>query len=372
MGLDWPTTSNQEQEFYETDFNMYQTITGVPNGRYRLAWKGFHRPGAWRSEASLAETFQTAASAVVYANDEQKTMKHIKDDALTEATYSETNYDGLYIPSTMEQARQYFDAGLYADYLDVDVTDNTLTIGVKNTEPMASNHWVIFSDFELSILENEEQQNNRIVVSDVQGIAGGRTSMPVVLKSEKNIVSFSFDVKLPEGVTPVVDSDKFIEVKKNSRIPMVIRGSVLEDGTCRFVAMPNGESITAGKGNIFAFSIQMDKNMELGDYECRIGNVKLVTEQMLRIQPFDTTSLLTIKEPGSGDVNGDGEVDIMDATIIVYYMLGRTTNLNLTVADVNGDGEVDILDPTIIIYQYVLGTSANAAKPRPQSLPDPQ
>ena len=79
-----------------------------------------------------------------------------------------------------------------------------------------------------------------------------------------------------------------------------------------------------------------------------------------------------ITEFTPGDVNGDGEVDIMDATIIVYYMLGRTTNLNLTVADVNGDGGVDILDPTIIIYQHVLGRSANAAKTRPQALPDPQ
>jgi len=72
-----------------------------------------------------------------------------------------------------------------------------------------------------------------------------------------------------------------------------------------------------------------------------------------------------------GDVNADGSVDILDATMIVYYVLGRTTDVNLTAADVNYDGTVDILDATIIIYQNVLGKNVNAAKPRQQTL-DPQ
>lgn len=365
-------TSNQEQEFYETNFNMYQTITGVPNGRYRLAWKGFHRPGAWRSEASLAATFQTAASAVVYANDEQKTMKHIKDDALTEATYSETNYDGLYIPSTMEQARQYFDAGLYADYLDVDVTDNTLTIGVKNTEPMASNHWVIFSDFELSILENEEQQNNRIVVPDVQGIAGGRTTLPVQLANVRDVVSFTFSMSLPEGVSPATkDDSNEIIIKQSNRTPMTILGTLQSDGTCRFAAMPNGNAIAQGGGQVFSFSLLCGSDMELGDYEIRVSDVRIVTDELLRIQPFTATSTFTVKEPESGDVNGDGETDILDATYIVYYFLGRTpADFHIEAGDYNGDGEVDILDATIIVYEYLGKATPNRA-PRHMAI-DPE
>ena len=64
-----------------------------------------------------------------------------------------------------------------------------------------------------------------------------------------------------------------------------------------------------------------------------------------------------------GDINGDGEVDIIDAGIIVQYANGINTNLSekqLQAADVNGDGEVDIIDAGIIV-QYANGirTSLN-------------
>lgn len=56
----------------------------------------------------------------------------------------------------------------------------------------------------------------------------------------------------------------------------------------------------------------------------------------------------------SGDANGDGEIDILDASMIMYYIMGRYPALNQGWADINKDGEVDILDATIIVY-YSLG-----------------
>lgn len=51
-----------------------------------------------------------------------------------------------------------------------------------------------------------------------------------------------------------------------------------------------------------------------------------------------------------GDSNGDGEIDVLDATAIMYYFLGRNPDITPAWADVNGDGDVDILDATIIMY----------------------
>ena len=52
-----------------------------------------------------------------------------------------------------------------------------------------------------------------------------------------------------------------------------------------------------------------------------------------------------------GDVNGDGEVNIADATVLVDYLLGNNTmtNLHLEVADMNGDNEINIADVTSLI-----------------------
>lgn len=56
----------------------------------------------------------------------------------------------------------------------------------------------------------------------------------------------------------------------------------------------------------------------------------------------------------AGDVNGDGEVSIKDATMIQYY-LAKLKTLNKTqlkAADINNDGKVSIADVTKI--QYIL------------------
>lgn len=47
-----------------------------------------------------------------------------------------------------------------------------------------------------------------------------------------------------------------------------------------------------------------------------------------------------------GDVNGDGEVDIFDVTMLFDWTFEALTPEQIAVADVNGDGEVDIFDVT--------------------------
>ncbi|MBQ7646200.1 MAG: leucine-rich repeat protein, partial [Clostridia bacterium] len=57
-----------------------------------------------------------------------------------------------------------------------------------------------------------------------------------------------------------------------------------------------------------------------------------------------------------GDVNGDGEVDSLDATAALKYDAGiiDLSAEQMTVGDVNGDGEVDSLD-AILIFKYDAG-----------------
>lgn len=57
-----------------------------------------------------------------------------------------------------------------------------------------------------------------------------------------------------------------------------------------------------------------------------------------------------------GDVNGDGEIDNLDANLVYRYFNGKVTltDEQLAAADVNGDGEVDNLDANTI-YRYFNG-----------------
>lgn len=63
------------------------------------------------------------------------------------------------------------------------------------------------------------------------------------------------------------------------------------------------------------------------------------------------------KEALLGDVNGDGEITIVDSTILQKYIVGQTTldDETLNVADVNKDGAVTVVDATLIQKFVVKG-----------------
>ena len=53
---------------------------------------------------------------------------------------------------------------------------------------------------------------------------------------------------------------------------------------------------------------------------------------------------------GSGDMNGDGIVDITDINVIISHIMGeQPDNFNFDEADVNGDGYVNIADVVKLI-----------------------
>jgi hypothetical protein len=57
-----------------------------------------------------------------------------------------------------------------------------------------------------------------------------------------------------------------------------------------------------------------------------------------------------------GNVNGDGEISVLDAMLVAQRIVGDITDadLNVAAADVNGDGEISVLD-AMLIAQFIVG-----------------
>lgn len=107
-----------------------------------------------------------------------------------------------------------------------------------------------------------------------------------------------------------------------------------------------------------------DDNEE--DRNFRISyNVNAGETYVLQIGAFDssdegfnvTFNFEPNKETLLGDVNGDGEITIVDSTILQKYIVGQTTldDETLNVADVNKDGAITVVDATLIQKFVVKG-----------------
>ena len=90
---------------------------------------------------------------------------------------------------------------------------------------------------------------------------------------------------------------------------------------------------------IIAFVSEYDSSNPVA---CGVANTNL-----LRADRFGD-----ISEGVTGDVTGDGQVDIADVNGIIDMMLGKAESMNI--ADVTGDGQVDIADVNAII-DMILG-----------------
>jgi len=59
--------------------------------------------------------------------------------------------------------------------------------------------------------------------------------------------------------------------------------------------------------------------------------------------------LATAGQNRRGDVNGDGEVDVSDVTMLIGCILGSNNDIDQTYTDINLDGAVDVSDVTMLI-----------------------
>lgn len=159
-----PTQAYGVGEFYNKTFNMYQTITNVKNGKYLLEVSALFRTGV--NDGGEAYNNGTEnITAKLYANTEEKAIA-----SLYSVEYDNKNADVLEClngyANSMYAAGRCFEQGHYRNQLEVNVTNNTLRFGIKNTS-FYNDNWCCFDNFRLNYLgEDGETSINEINKAD--------------------------------------------------------------------------------------------------------------------------------------------------------------------------------------------------------------
>ncbi|MBO4664931.1 MAG: hypothetical protein J5663_11045 [Bacteroidaceae bacterium] len=165
-----PTVDYNCAEKWNSNFNIYQTVTGLPAGRYMLTCQGFYRAGGIDEAVATHGAGTEKLNAVLYANEASVPLVSILSDAGKAGATGIVAGSYGYVPNTMEQTSVYFRKGLYQNSLVCSVGDDgKLTFGVKKST-MIGNDWSIFDNFTLTYLgENIPDAIGSLGIDAMQG-----------------------------------------------------------------------------------------------------------------------------------------------------------------------------------------------------------
>jgi hypothetical protein len=364
-------------EFYETTFDIHQELTGLPNGRYLLKVKGFHCPGTNEDVYNDYQQGINNASAQLYANGESVTLNNqaaFAQDEMLEWCGIDVSHDGVtqYVPNNMHDAYMWFSKGYYENELPVNITDGTLTLGIRLDESAAWGR-VIFDDFRLEYLGESDHLYVDATEGTVDIYQGKTAKVNLNLDNEETILALEFSMSLPEGISIAKtkkDKEEVWDYTINSERSNGHELSVEDNGNGLYHFICHEGSGNALKGNIgelLSIRLICDKEMETGYYQATLSNIQFTDISRNTIYAKNQTFDINVSYLLDGDVNGDGNVNVTDLILMIDYIMERdmgNVNFNLYAADHNNDGKIrviDVVEQVNLIFEFMNNnTSANS------------
>ena len=159
-GWQWENNGNcnirvESMEFWQSRFHLWQNLTGLPQGHYRLSVQSYYRQGNNNDSYNAHQNGTENITAYMYAGNKQQTLvsaysyelPSYTDGCWTYRSGNGWNSVTRYFPNSMESAAVAFANDAYWNTMEFD-TDGDITIGLRN-DNWASDNWCIFDNFRL-------------------------------------------------------------------------------------------------------------------------------------------------------------------------------------------------------------------------------
>ncbi len=152
------------------------------------------------------------------------------------------------------------------------------------------------------------------------------------------------DVTIGKNVTSIGDSAFY---NCSSLASITIPDGVTEIGDKAFSVCSSLESVTIPESVTSIINTAFNNH---SDALTLYGYIGSAAEVFATKNGITFVNIEDVPKPTMGDVNGDGEISILDATELQKYVaeLSALNDEQLAVADVNGDGQISVLDATEI------------------------
>lgn len=204
---------------------------------------------------------------------------------------------------------------------------------------------------------------NMLILPDLSAYVAKQALLNVGMANDDAITGMQFKLTVPTGVTVAEDNKGKLMLSKTERDEdHTLDGSKNDDGTYTILLFSNGsDAITGNSGDIIGITLDVSNTLAEGNYEIKLSDIVLSTTNAKKINLEDITSILSVSVM-NGDVNDDGDVDVVDVTAVANYILGQQpASFVVKAADADYDGVIDVNDivsiANIILYGNTTGAS---------------
>ncbi len=149
-----PSVAGDNDNFCAEKWNagistVTQTLTGLPNGTYKLQAQGLYRMGSVDAAVALRDAGTEVYDVKFFANTDSVLVMSVMDEAGKLDGVGDAYGTYGTAPNNRNHASKFFNAGYYEHELYFTVTDGTAVIGVANNTG-ASADWLVFDNFRLT------------------------------------------------------------------------------------------------------------------------------------------------------------------------------------------------------------------------------
>ena len=221
--------NNGNIEWYNGNYDVHQTLSGLPNGTYKLQAQGFYRPGG-------NENASTAQNALLYGGTTTQPVVLIASEGKSEAdadngfTTKNTNSGSeVYVPDSQADAAKAFATGAYENEVTFVVNNGTVNIGFKK-DALIGDDWTCFDNFKL-FYESEDA----LVAPEMpteQMYAGAKAEMQAALATwtdDKSTDNYNALVEKINAANQSVELYKQIKARLDLLTSAGQRGSISEE-----------------------------------------------------------------------------------------------------------------------------------------------
>lgn len=202
--------------------------------------------------------------------------------------------------------------------------------------------------------------DNVIYADPVSCFAGTTIELPILMNNTDLISAFSFNLKLPEGVTiPKNEKNKFLIKLCSDRLVdpsgHTVSASKKSDGSIYIHCFSFDNNIFEGNtGTVLTITLEISENIKSGNYSIDFDNVLLAKSSSETIEIEKIKVGFSVNDYIRGDANNDKKINVGDIVAIANYLLELpNASFHLKAADANLDGKVNVGD-IVAIANYLL------------------